>query len=223
MAEGQQPWPTRLGPADHLQVSPRSERTPLRGAGSAIRTRLSPAVAGLGLPGDTFADIKAGLPSLDRGHLSFAKGTSRFSLRRARASRPRGGRRRSCSWRSSRPAAPVPAITSSPSGRAGMVGVSDGCDRDGAVAGQGAWAAAHLGSGSVNSDRCVGYRSCSESGGSTRCGDRDRWVERETERLPLGLGRRWSGWTVAGWVDEVLRRSAAACEDGEDFGLKDVA
>jgi hypothetical protein len=59
--------------------------------------------------------------------------------------------------------------------------------------------------------------------GSTRRGYRDRCVERETERLPLWLGGSWSGWTVAGWVDEVLRPSAAACKDGEDFRLKGIA
>ena len=37
------------------------------------------------------------------------------------------------------------------------------------------------------------------------------------------LGGSWSSRTVAGWVDEVLRPSAAACDDGEDFRLKDVA
>jgi hypothetical protein len=143
---------------------------------------------------------KARPPPLHASSLLVAKGTSRFSLRRARASRPRGGRRRSCSWRSSRPAAPGPAITSSPSGRAGMVGVSDGCDRDGDVAGQGAWAAAHLGSGASSPTVVSDSRSCSESGGSTRCGYRDRCVERETERLPLVLGGqlvrldgRWMG------------------------------
>ncbi len=46
---------------------------------------------------------------------------------------------------------------------------------------------------------------------------------RRTDQLPPWLGGSWSGWTVAGWVDEVLRPGAAACDDGEDFRLKDVA
>ena len=143
---------------------------------------------------------KARPPPLHASPLLLAKRTSRFSLRRARASRPRGGRRRSCSWWSSRPAAPGPAITSSPSGRAGMVGVSDGCVRDGGVAGQGAWAPAHLGSGAstptVVSDTAAAQNPAARVGaaiGTVALGG-------GTERLPLGLGGqlvrldgRWMG------------------------------
>ncbi len=54
---------------------------------------------------------------------------------------------------------------------------------------------------------------------------------RDEHRTPGGsrapmlreLGGSWSGRTVARWVDEVLRSGAAACEDGEDFRLEDVA
>jgi hypothetical protein len=53
------------------------------------------------------------------------------------------------------------------------------------------------------------------------CGMNDPHAE--PDRVSEMGGGSWSGWTVAGWVDEVLRSSAAAREDGEDFRLKDVA
>jgi hypothetical protein len=162
-------------------------------------------------------------PGLHQGRACRPKRTSRFSLRRARASRPRGGRRRSCSWRSSRPAAPGPAITSSPSGRAGMVGVSDGCDRDGGVAGQGAWAPAHLGSG-ASTPTVVSHTAAAQNPAARlRAAIGTVALSGRQNACRWGLAGSWSGWTVAEWVDEELRPSAAACEDGEDFRLKDVA
>ena len=172
---------------------------------------------------DARARTKASLDPPVAVHLLFAKRTSRFSLRRARASHPRGGRRRSCSWRSSRPAAPGPAITSSPSGRAGMVGVSDRCDRDGGVAGQEAWARAHLGSGASTPNVVSDTAAAQNPAARLDAAIGTAALSGRPNARRWGLADSWSGWTVAGWVDEVLRRSAAACADGEDFRLKDVA
>src|SRR5664279_2400933 len=103
-----------------------------------------------------------------------------------------------------------------------MVGVCDGRGSDGGPLAPGFGTCAPR-FRSVNSERGVGYRSCSESAARLSPALGTVALSGRTERPPLGLGGGWSGWTVAGWVDEVLRRGAAACADGEDFGVKDVA